>query len=163
MMKYFSIGILLIYSFSNFSQDEVISAPGEWSFEMKNTHFISCESVKQLDDELKCQTTKGGIFYRLSCPALEKIDSKLKVLNGSHYCYAQRRECKEPTPCAVLEEVVHLKGIDICQRGEIKKDRICPENYTYRIDHKQNKMEEGPVIDMCCQVLEIFSRPGVAI
>ena len=142
---------------------EEITKPGDWKYESSETTFIKCIN-KATNLELgKCQLSKGGEIYTLSCPKLETIKVKLKRLENSVHCYAQREECVEPLPCAILEKVVHQISIDYCQHGEIKTDRQCEDKYLYKIDANKINNNGNKIVDQCCRKIEVFSRPGVSL
>lgn len=155
--------VLIVFSSLLKAEDTMITSPGEWSFENTSTKYIECLN-QNTDDEFRgCQLSSSGKIYQLFCPQLETVDVQLKKVDKQYYCYAQKLDCIDPIPCAVLEKVVHQTGIDLCKHAEIRNDRKCHDGYTYRIDFEQLADQNAKISDKCCRRIEIFSRPGVRL
>ena len=153
--------VSFILIFSLISKGEVLSEPGKWRNYAIETTYINCLKNEEHENNQQCQISKEGIVYRLNCPNLGQNKVVLKHLDSSFYCYSKRLECGAPKPCHILEKVVHQKGLDYCQHGEIKNDRSCTEGETYRFDHKALGDSGKKVVDQCCRDREFFARPGV--
>ena len=156
-----SLYVFLFYSFPIFSN--VITGPGGWRYDKLETIYIDCIATNMENGVLKCQISEDGKFYALNCPELVEIEVELKRLNQSYYCYAKKMECHEPIACAILEKVVYQAGADLCQHGELKTDRKCQKEETYHFDKKSQGKDLPPIVDQCCRLSEIFSRPGVSM
>lgn len=140
-----------------------LTPPGEWRDFAVETTYIQClDGSIDLENE-RCQVSKDGPIYQLYCPSLGKQKVGLKQMNLQLFCYAQRQECTDPKPCHILEKVVHQKGGDYCQHGEIKNDRSCLDGEVYRFDHIPLKKSGENIVDQCCRNREHFARPGLSI
>ena len=144
-----------------FSAATVLTPPGEWHFEFAKTKVIYCEEISRDEDNSHCRVSKNGKTYKLFCPSLDKVNVRLKQVDKSFYCVADKEVCISPNPCNILEKVVYRPGTDICQHGEIRNERKCSEGHVYKIDFQKDGATGQQLIDKCCQKKQAFARPGV--